>query len=67
MIALFPVVSVIAICKVDADPLGILGASMRNASFCKSSTASLTVAKLSSTYCAHILIPIMGRVSPGCE
>ena len=38
---------------------------MRNDSFFSSSTASCTVAKLSSTYCVHMLIPMTGRVSPG--
>ena len=62
--AVFPVLSVIARCKVEAEPLGIWGASIRNISFLSSSTASRTVAKLSSTYCVQILIPITGRLSP---
>lgn len=33
--------------------------------FFSSSTASRTVAKLSSTYCVQILMPIIGRLSPG--
>ena len=38
---------------------------MRKVSFFSSSTASRTVAKLSSTYCVQMLMPITGRVSPG--
>jgi len=49
----------------EAAPLGRSGASMRKDSFFSSSTASRTVAKLSSTYCVQILMPIIGRLSPG--
>ena len=55
-IAESPVGSEIARCNCAGDPFGMEGASSANGSWRKASTASATVAKLSSTYCAHRLL-----------
>src|SRR5262245_20467683 len=51
-----PVGSEIARCTEPASPVGKVGAPRRNGSIRKASTASATVAKLSSTHCGQALI-----------
>src|SRR5262245_35498994 len=58
-----PVGSEIARCTEPASPVSKVGGPRRNGSIRKASTASATVAKLSSTYCGQALIESMGLPS----
>src|SRR5262245_46589472 len=62
-IAESPVGSEIARCTTPASQLGKVGPPRRNGSSRRASTASATVAKLSSTYCGQALIESMGLPS----